>query len=311
MLIGRTRNSEVEKRVPVGAMGKNRADRAKNFGMFALPAIFVFITVVIIPFIYGFYLTFTDWNGVTDHKNLIGVANYAGLFKDKAFWSSMFLTLKYVFFSVLLVNLAAFMLAYVLSGGVRGQNFFRAGFFTPNLIGGVVLGFIWQFVFSRILVNAGAASGWGIFSTSWLSDPDKAFWSLVIVTVWQLSGYMMLIYVAGFTGISEDVLEAAGIDGAAGFQKLRRIVMPLMMPSVVICLFLTLSRAFMVYDVNLTLTGGEPYGSTRLVAMHVYEKAFTARQYGVGQAEAVFLFLVVAAISGIQVYLGKKKEVEA
>lgn len=295
----------------MGTMGRNRADRTKNFCAFALPAVFIFATVVIVPFIYGMYLTFTDWNGVTDVKNLVGFANYMELFRDTGFWSSMLLTLKYVFCSVLLVNLVAFLFAYMLTSGMKGQNFFRTGFFTPNLIGGVVLGFIWQFVFSRILVNIGDSTGWGIFSTSWLSDPNKAFWSLVVVTVWQLSGYMMLIYVAGFTGMSEDVLEAASIDGATGFQRLKSIVMPLMVPSFVICLFLTLSRAFMVYDVNLTLTGGEPYGSTRLVAMHVYEKAFTARQYGVGQAEAVFLFLVVAVISGLQVYIGKKKEVEA
>lgn len=295
----------------MGTMGRNRPDRIKNFCTFALPAVFIFTTVVIVPFIYGMYLTFTDWNGVTDVKNLVGFANYVELFKDTGFWSSMLLTLKYVFFSVLLVNLVAFLFAYMLTSGMRGQNLFRTGFFTPNLIGGVVLGFIWQFIFSRILVNIGDSTGWGIFSTSWLSDPNKAFWSLVVVTVWQLAGYMMLIYVAGFTGMSEDVLEAASIDGATGFQRLKSIVIPLMVPSFVICLFLTLSRAFMVYDVNLTLTGGEPYGSTRLVAMHVYEKAFTARQYGVGQAEAVFLFLVVALISGIQVYLGKKKEVEA
>lgn len=295
----------------MGTMGRNKSDRLKNFCIFALPAVFIFVTVVIVPFLYGMYLTFTDWNGVTDVKNLVGFANYAELFKDTGFWSSMLLTLKYVFFSVLLVNLVAFLFAYMLTSGMKGQNFFRTGFFTPNLIGGVVLGFIWQFIFSRILVNIGDSTGWGIFSTSWLSDPNKAFWSLVVVTVWQLSGYMMLIYVAGFTGMSEDVLEAASIDGATGFQRLKSIVMPLMVPSFVICLFLTLSRAFMVYDVNLTLTGGEPYGTTRLVAMHVYEKAFTARQYGVGQAEAVFLFLVVALISGLQVYLGKKKEVEA
>lgn len=295
----------------MGTMGRNRPDRIKNFCAFALPAVFIFTTVVIVPFIYGMYLTFTDWNGVTDAKNLVGFANYVELFKDTGFWSSMLLTLKYVFFSVLLVNMVAFLFAYMLTSGMKGQNLFRTGFFTPNLIGGVVLGFIWQFIFSRILVNIGDSTGWGIFSTSWLSDPNKAFWSLVVVTVWQLAGYMMLIYVAGFTGMSEDVLEAASIDGATGFQRLKSIVIPLMVPSFVICLFLTLSRAFMVYDVNLTLTGGEPYGSTRLVAMHVYEKAFTARQYGVGQAEAVFLFLVVALISGIQVYLGKKKEVEA
>ena len=153
--------------------------------------------------------------------------------------------------------------------------------------------------------------GGEIFRKSWLSDPDKAFWTLVIVTVWQLSGYMMIIYIAGFTGLSTDVLEAASIDGATGVAKMRHIILPLMVPSFVICIFLTLSRAFMVYDINLTLTGGEPYGSTILVAMHVYNKAFTSRNYGVGQAEALFLFILVACISGIQIYAGKKKEVEA
>lgn len=283
----------------------------KNLAIFALPGILVFLAVVIVPFIYGFYLTLTDWDGVKQAKNIVGGANYIEVFKDLQFWTSMGLTLKYVFFSVVLVNLVAFMLAYILTNGVKGQNFFRTGFFTPNLIGGVVLGFIWQFIFSRVLVNIGSSTGWGIFSTSWLSDPNKAFWSLVVVTVWQLSGYMMLIYIAGFTGLSTDVLEAASIDGATGIQRLSRIIIPLMVPSFVVCMFLTLSRAFMVYDVNLTLTGGEPYGTTRLVAMHVYEKAFTARNYGAGQAEALFLFLIVAVISGIQIYAGKKKEVEA
>ncbi|KAB1438328.1 carbohydrate ABC transporter permease [Candidatus Galacturonibacter soehngenii] len=292
-------------------MGNKPKEKIRNLIIFALPGVSIFFAVVIVPFIYGFYLTLTDWNGVTATKNIIGLSNYAQVFKDADFWSSMGLTLKYVFFSVILVNLVAFMLAYVLTNGLKGQNFFRAGFFTPNLIGGVVLGFIWQFIFSRVLVNLGESTGWGIFSTSWLSNPSKAFWALVIVTVWQLSGYMMLIYIAGFTGLSTDVLEAASIDGATGFQRMFRIIIPLMVPSFVVCLFLTLSRAFMVYDVNLTLTGGEPYGTTKLVAMHVYEKAFTARNYGVGQAEALFLFLIVAAISGVQIYLGKKKEVEA
>ncbi|WP_242940425.1 carbohydrate ABC transporter permease [Anaeromicropila populeti] len=286
-------------------------DKLKNLVIFALPGISIFLLVVMVPFIYGFYLTLTDWNGVKQVKNIVGAANYIEVFKDIEFWTSMGLTLKYVLFSVVLVNVVAFMLAYILTNGVKAQNFFRTGFFTPNLIGGVVLGFIWQFIFSRVLVDIGESTGWGIFSASWLSNPDKAFWSLVIVTVWQLSGYMMLIYIAGFTGLSTDVLEASSIDGATGFQKLKSIIMPLMVPSFVVCLFLTLSRAFMVYDVNLTLTGGEPYGSTRLVAMHVYEKAFTARNYGVGQAEALFLFLLVAIISGIQIYIGKKKEVEA
>lgn len=295
----------------MGTMGRKLAEKLKNLCVFALPGVLIFFTVVIVPFIYGFYLTLTDWDGVKQVKNIVGISNYLEAFQDAQFWSSMELTLRYVFCSVLLVNLVAFILAYALSNGLKGQNFFRTGFFTPNLIGGVVLGFIWQFVFSRVLVNLGESTGWGIFSTSWLSDPTKAFWALVIVTVWQLSGYMMLIYIAGFTSLSADVLEAASIDGATGIQRVTKIILPLMVPSFVICLFLTLSRAFMVYDVNLTLTGGEPYGTTRLVAMHVYEKAFTARNYGVGQAEALFLFLIVAIIGGVQIYLGKKKEVEA
>lgn len=285
--------------------------KIKTFAAFALPGTLIFACVVIIPFIYGIYLTFTDWDGISQVKNFAGFANYVGMFKDAAFWSSMWLTIKYVICSVVLVNAIAFALAYMLSGKMIGRNFFRAGFFTPNLIGGIVLGFIWQFVFSSVLVDFGARSGWGIFSTSWLSDPTKAFWSLVIVTVWQLSGYMMIIYVAGFTGMSQDVLEAASIDGATGFTKLRKITLPLMVPSFVICIFLTLSRAFIVYDINLSLTEGGPYGSTEMVAMHVYEKAFTSREYGVGQAEALVLFLFVAIISGIQVWVGKKKEVEA
>ncbi len=292
-------------------MGRKTGEKIKNLCIFALPGCLIFCAVVILPFLYGFYLTLTDWDGVSKVKNIIGVQNYISVFKDTAFWSSMGLTLKYVVLSVILVNAVAFLLAYALTNGIKGQKFFRAGFFTPNLIGGVVLGFIWQFVFSRVLVNMGKSTGWGLFSTSWLADPNKAFWSMVIVTVWQLSGYMMLIYIAGFTGLSTDVLEVASIDGATGLQKMKSIILPLMVPSFVICLFLTLSRAFMVYDVNLTLTGGEPYGSTRLVAMHVYEKAFTSRNYGVGQAEALILFIIVACISGAQIYIGKKKEVEA
>ncbi len=292
-------------------MGRTGSQKIKNLLCFALPGVAIFLLVVIVPFLYGFYLTFTDWNGVAQTKNLVGFANYTETFRDKEFWTSMLLTLKYVFFSVLLVNGIAFLLAYLLTNGIKGQNFLRTGFFTPNLVGGVVLGFIWQFIFSKVLVNFGKSMGWEIFRKSWLSDPDKAFWTLVIVTVWQLSGYMMIIYIAGFTGLSTDVLEAASIDGATGMAKMRHIILPLMVPSFVICIFLTLSRAFMVYDINLTLTGGEPYGSTILVAMHVYNKAFTSRNYGVGQAEALFLFILVACISGIQIYAGKKKEVEA
>ena len=283
----------------------------KDFCMFALPGMFCFFAVVIVPFLYGVYLTLTDWNGVSKVKNFIGLANFAGVLKDAQFWSSLALTFKYVIAVVVLVNVLAFAIAYLLTRGIKGQNFFRAGFFTPNLIGGIVLGYIWQFVFSRVFVNIGESTGWFFFEASWLSDPNKAFLALVVVSVWQLSGYMILIYVAGFMGLSKDVMEAANIDGASGWVKLKNIIMPLMMSSITICLFLTLSRAFMVYDVNLSLTAGAPYGTTEMAAMHVYEKAFTSRQFGVGQAEAFILFIIVACISGLQVYFTKKKEVEA
>ena len=286
-------------------------NKGKDFGIFALPGMFCFFAVVIIPFIYGVYLTFTDWDGVAEVKNFIGLANFQKVIEDHEFWTSMLLTFKYVILVVLLVNIIAFAIAYLLTRGFKGQNFFRAGFFTPNLIGGIVLGYIWQFVFSRVFVNIGESTGWSLFEASWLSDPNKAFAAMVLVSVWQLSGYMILIYVAGFMGLSEDVMEAASIDGASGWLKMRKIVLPLMMSSITICLFLTLSRAFMVYDVNLSLTAGGPYGTTEMAAMHVYEKAFTSRQFGAGQAEALILFIVVACISGLQVYLKKKQEVEA
>ena len=289
----------------------NTKRKGKDFCIFALPGLFCFLAVVIVPFLYGVYLTLTDWNGVSSVKNFVGLKNFAAMAKDAQFWSSLVLTFKYVIAVVVLVNVLAFLIAYLLTRGFKGQNFFRAGFFTPNLIGGIVLGYIWQFVFSRVFVSIGEATGWNLFEISWLSKPNTAFAAMVLVTVWQLSGYMILIYVAGFMGLSEDVMEAASIDGASGWRKMKSIVMPLMMSSVTICLFLTLSRAFMVYDVNLSLTAGAPYGTTEMAAMHVYEKAFTSRQFGLGQAEALILFLIVACISGIQVYLTKKKEVEA
>ena len=286
-------------------------NKGKDFCIFALLGILFFTAVVIVPFVYGVYLTFTDWNGVSQVKNFIGLKNYIGVAKDTQFWTALLLTFKYVIVVVILVNVIAFGIAYLLTRGIKGQNFFRAGFFTPNLIGGVVLGFIWKFIFSNVFTAVGKSLGAEWLSKSMLSAPKSAYFALILVTVWQLAGYMMLIYIAGFTGLSHDVLEAASIDGATGWRRMRSIILPLMVPSFVICIFLTLSRTFMVYDLNLTLTKGGPYASTRLVAMHVYEKAFTSRNYGVGQAEALFLFLVVALISGVQVWMGRKKEVAA
>ncbi|QTL96487.1 ABC transporter permease subunit [Iocasia frigidifontis] len=285
-------------------------NKLKIYLIFAGPTTFAFFAVIIIPFIFGIYLTFTDWNGLSSTYSFVKIANYISILYDSAFWTSFLLTLKYVFYTVVIVNVMAFTLAYFLTSGIKGENFLRAGFFIPNLIAGIVLGLIWRFIFSRVLVYLGQNVNLGIFSTSWLGNPDKAFWTLVIVSVWQYSGYMMLIYIAGFMNVPKSVLEAATIDGASSFQKVKSIIAPLMIPSFIISIFLTLQRAFLVYDVNLALTNGDPFKSTELLSLHIYRKAFLAQDYAIGQSQAFFFFLIVAGITFTQVYFSKKLEVE-
>ena len=285
--------------------------KCKQFLMFAGVTTAVFFAVVIVPFLYGIYLTLTSWDGVSNQKPFVGLANYAATFSDGAYWQAMGRTFLYSVIAVVLVNVVAFILAFLVTSGVKGQNFFRAGFFTPNLIGGIVLGYIWKFVFNRAFVALGDTLSVGALSTSWLSTTGGAMLCLIIVSVWQYAGYMMLIYVAGFMSVSEDVLEAARIDGCTNSQSIVYVSVPLMASSFVQCLFLTVTRCFMVYDVSLSLTNGEPFNSSVMAAMHVYNQAFTYKNFGVGQAEALILFVVCAIVGVLQVYVGKKGEVSA
>ncbi|HCT92575.1 MAG TPA: ABC transporter permease [Lachnospiraceae bacterium] len=285
--------------------------KTKQFLMFAGLTTAAFFAVVILPFIYGLYLTFTSWDGVSKSKPFVGFANYISAFADADYWQALGRTFIYAVIAVILVNVVAFLLAFLVTSGVKGQNFFRAGFFVPNLIGGIVLGYIWKFVFNRALVALGTSLSIGALSTSWLATPNGAMLCMIIVSVWQYAGYMMLIYVAGFMSVSADVLEAAMIDGCTGIQTIVHISVPLMVSSFVQCLFLTITRCFMVYDVNLSLTKGEPFGSSVMAAMHVYNQAFTYKNYGTGQAEALILFIVCAVVGVLQVYIGKKAEVSA
>ena len=278
--------------------------------MFAGPGTVLFLAVVIVPFLYGLYLTFTSWDGVSLSKPFVGLQNFADAFKDTTYWQAMGRTVIYSIFAVILINIVAFLLAYLLTSGVKGQNFFRAGFFVPNLIGGIVLGYVWQFVFNRAFVAIGKALG-NAGAVSLLSSPNGAMFCLILVSVWQYAGYMMLIYVAGFMSVSNDVKEAAMIDGCTPSQAMWNVTVPLMRSSFVQCIFLSITRCFVVYDVNLSLTKGEPFGSSVMAAMHVYNQAFTYKNYGLGQAEAVILFLVCAIVGVTQVMVGKKGEVEA
>ena len=278
--------------------------------MFAGPALILFCMVIIIPFLYGLYLTFTSWDGVSAEKPLVGFANYVSAFKDAYFWASMGRTIFYSAFAVVFVNAVAFALAYLVTSGIKGQNFFRAGFFIPNLIGGIVLGYVWKFVFNRAFVAIGEAFTAGTVP-SLLSSTGGAMFCLILVSVWQYAGYMMLIYVAGFMGVSDSLKEAAMIDGCTPSQAMRNVTIPLMRTSFVTCIFLSITRCFVVYDVNLSLTNGEPFMSSILAAMHVYNKAFIYKDFGTGQAEALILFVVCAIIGIAQVYIGKRGEVEA
>jgi len=292
----------------------NKKSFLRNTGTFLLfggPSTIAFAAVVLIPFVVGLYLTFTNWDVRTADRTLVGLSNYAAVFRDTVFLGQLWFTIKYVFFTVLSANVLAFFIALALTRGVKGEQWLRTGFFTPNLIGGIVLGYLWQTLFSQVLPYLGNKYGWALFQTSWLTDTDTAFWALVMATAWQLVGYLMIIYIAGFTGVPKDVLEAASIDGANGYAIIRRIILPLAVPAIVICIFISVSRSFLTYDINLALTKGGPFNSTELATYHIVQKAFLSNQYGIGQAEAVVLFAVVAIIALTQSYLLKRLEVES
>ena len=285
--------------------------KARKFILFAGPALFFFLFIIGASFVSGVQLSFTDWNGLADSYRFIGLENFIGAFRDMEFIISLGKTFTYVFFVVILTNIIAFGIAFGLTRGLRMQGVYRVGFFTPNLIGGVVLGLIWRFVFSTALPGIGEFFHIGFLEHNLLSKPNTAFASLILVSVWQMAGYLMLIYMAGIVGLPKDVLEAGKPDGATGFDELKSIILPLIMPSITICGFMSIKNAFMTYDINMSLTNGGPYASTKLVAMQVYERAFTSQQYGVGQAEALILFVIVATITLIQVSISKSKEVQA
>lgn len=288
-----------------------KCQNALSFLVFCGPVIFFFLFDIVAAFVSGIFLTFTNWDGLADSYDIVGFQNYATALGDSEFWTSLGRTFVYVFFVIVITNIVAFLIAFALTRGYRGQGVYRTGFFTPNLIGGVILGIVWKFIFSEVLAQFGKATGFSLFKNNWLSQPDTAMTALIVVAVWQLAGYLMLIYMAGIIAVPKDVMEAASLDGAVGLTGLVKVVLPLIMPSVTICGFMSLKSAFMAYDVNLTLTQGGPYGSTELVAMRVYNKAFVSEQYGVGQTQALILFLVVAAVTVTQVVISKRQEVEA
>lgn len=281
----------------------------KKFVIFGALPLSIFSFVLVYPFGQGLFLTFTDWNGF-EFANFVGFDNYVKSFQDETFWATLSFTSLFVVVSLVAVNVVAFALALLVTAKLRSANIFRTFFFVPNLIGGVILGVIWQFVFNSAITSLATKFGWTDLESSWLNETNTAFWALIIVTVWQQSGYMMIIYITGLISIEQDVLEAARIDGASALRTLLSVKIPLMAQAFTISLFLTLRGGFMAYDVNLALTGGGPYRTTELISMHIFQDAFAFGNFGTGQSKAVIMFLMVAIAALVQVTLSKRMEVQ-
>ncbi|MNO21219.1 Inner membrane ABC transporter permease protein YcjO [compost metagenome] len=281
--------------------------------IFLWPALLFFLTIVVTPFILGFYYSSTDWNGLDLDKAVwTGAANWKRIFtNDDKFWESLVFTLRFTVVSVIAANVLALLLAFLLMTALKTKKVLRTIFFMPNVIGGILLGYIWQFIFTKGFATIGEMTGISFFQLPWLGTPGTGFWGLVIVFVWQTAGYMMVIYIAGLAGIPKDLIEAAKIDGARAPQLFRSVYVPLIMPAITICLFLTTSNAFKMFDLNLSLTKGGPGTSTQSLAYNIYAEALINNRYGLGTAKALLFFFAVSLITVTQVWLTKRKEVSA
>ena len=272
------------------------------FLIFVLPTLAAFLIGFVYPFFNGIYLSFCKFRTTSDAV-FIGFGNYVKAFQNEGFLHSFWFTVLFVIVSVILINLIAFFVAYALTLGIRGSNVFRTVFFVPNLVGGIILGYIWQYIFNGILQYYG---------TNLALNANYGFWGLVILMHWQMIGYMMIIYIAGIQNIPGDIIEAAKVDGANSVTALFRIIIPSVMPSVTICLFLTITNSFKLFDQNLALTAGAPGDRTQMVALDIYNTFYSRNGYeGVGQAKAVIFFIIVAVIALLQLRLTRRKEVES
>lgn len=271
------------------------------FPIFALPTLVAFTIGFLAPFIMGIYLSFCKFTTVTDAK-FVGIENYLKIFTDKTFVHALWYTALFTIVSVILINVLAFAIAMLLTKGIKGTNIFRTVFFMPNLIGGIVLGYTWQLLLNGVLAN---------FQKTLTYSSAYGFWGLVILMCWQQIGYMMIIYIAGIQNIPGELIEAAKIDGAASWQILKNVTIPMVMPSITICTFLTLTNGFKLFDQNLALTNGEPSNMSELLALNIFNTFYGRTGWeGVGQAKAVVFFVLVAAIAVIQMKLTRNKEVQ-
>ena len=301
-----------------------KAKHPAIFWLFLAPVLLAFVVVIVIPFFLGAYYSFTNWSATArlgDTLKLVGLANYAGILKDPSFTYSFILTVVYTVLNMIVINVVSFGLAMLVTRKLKGRNVYRAGFFIPNLIGGLILGYVWQFIFNNAIPSIGTMLGiapWADPANLMLARSNTALLAMVLVGTWQYAGYVMVIYVAAIETIPQELLEAAQIDGASPFRRLRAITLPMTRQAFTITIFLTLVNSFKQFDVNVSLTGSGPsamfmnqpiYG-TQLLAMNIYNQGLKSDDMAGGQARAVIFFLVLVLVSIIQVSINKKREIE-
>lgn len=301
-----------------------KAKHGPVFWLFLAPVLLAFVVVIVVPFFLGVYYSFTDWSATArtaEGLKAVGLANYAAILKDPSFTYSFILTVVYTLLNMAAINVVSFGLAMLVTRKLKGRNVYRAGFFVPNLIGGLILGYVWQFIFNSGIPALGTVLGvaaWAKPENLMLANSDTALIAMVIVGTWQYAGYVMMIYVAAIETIPKELLEAAQIDGASGWRRLRAITLPMTRQAFTVTIFLTLVNSFKQFDVNVSLTAGGPavsfagqpiYG-TQLLAMNIYNRGLKSDDMAGGQARAVVFFVVLVIVSVIQVSVNKKREIE-
>ncbi len=285
--------------------------------IFLAPSLIALLMVVILPFFLGVYYSLTDWNGIRPVVTFLGFKNYQDMFSSVDFLYSFLITLLYTVINVLLVNIVAFLLALLVTSSVKGRNLYRAAFFVPNLIGGIVLGYTWQFMFNEFFTSLSSLLGFS--AQSMIANRDTVVLGMSIVNTWQYAGYIMLIFVAGIQSTPQEVMEAATVDGAGYFRRITGVLIPMIANTFTISLFLTIINSFKMFDLNVALTNGGPsmrfmgqvVNSSQLLTLTIYNKSITTKELAKGQAMSVVLFLILVIFSLIQVSIGKRREVEA
>jgi len=281
------------------------------YALFTVPLMIMFAIVVVIPFCTGIGYSFVAWNGLAkSEKVFVGFDNYIRLFSDTQFLTSIMRTTVFTLITVVIVNLLALAFSLLVTTKLRVRNAARTMLFLPYLIGGLILGYIWRYVLGEAMSSLSEMTGMTNIFFNWLTDKNFAFYAMIVVATWQMAGYMMIVYIAGLESISDDVLEAARVDGASFFRTLIHVKLPLLMSSITICLFLTLSNCFKIYDVNVSLTGGGPNNTTEMVSMNLFNEIFTKSNFGYGQAKAILFFVIIGIITLLQVKVTKDREVE-